>query len=225
MRDPFGIRPLCLGRLPGGGWVVASEYVRTCQTVGARFEREVQPGEIVQIDAGGLTCWQTAASAPRRRSASSSTSTSPGPTARSAGGRNYLARQAMGRSLAREHPPTPTSSSACRTRPPRPRSAMPQQSGIPYSEGLVKNRYIGRTFIQPDQRLRAPAWRSSSTRCPKSWRASAWSSWTTASCAARPRRPSSSCCARPARREVHMRIHAPPMMPPLLPRRGHGPPR
>src|SRR5205085_936707 len=59
VRDPFGIRPLCLGRLPGGGWVIASE---TCglQTVGARFEREVAPGEIVQIDADGLTSWQTA---------------------------------------------------------------------------------------------------------------------------------------------------------------------
>ncbi len=153
VRDPFGIRPLCLGRLPSGGWVIASE---TCalQTVGARFEREVAPGEIVQIDADGLTSWQTA----------------PGhdqalclfeyiyfarPDSVMRGRSLYAARQAMGRILAEEHPADADIVIGV------PDSAIPAAigyaaaSGLPYTEGLIKNRYIGRTFIQPDQRMRA----------------------------------------------------------------------
>jgi amidophosphoribosyltransferase len=152
-RDPFGIRPLCLGRLPDGGWVITSE---TCalQTVGAKFVREVAPGEIVQIDADGLTTWQTA----------------PGhahalclfeyiyfarPDSTLNGRSLYLARQAMGRILAAEHPAEADIVIGV------PDSAIPAAigyaaaAGLPYTEGLVKNRYIGRTFIQPDQRLRA----------------------------------------------------------------------
>jgi len=153
VRDPFGIRPLCLGRLAGGAWVVASESC-ALQTVGAKFEREVLAGEIVQIDADGLTAWETA----------------PGhaqalcvfeyiyfarPDSNIGGRPNYIVRQAMGRQLALEHPAAADIVIGV------PDSAIPaaigyaQQAGLPYTEGLVKNRYIGRTFIQPNQTMRA----------------------------------------------------------------------
>jgi amidophosphoribosyltransferase len=152
VRDPFGIRPLCLGRLPGGGWVIASE---TCalQTVGARFEREVAPGEIVQIDAQGLTSWQTAPDHEQALCLFEYIYFAR-PDSRIRGRSLYAARQAMGRLLAEEHPAEADIVIGV------PDSAIPAAigyaaaAGLPYTEGLIKNRYIGRTFIQPDQRMR-----------------------------------------------------------------------
>ncbi|HUS14134.1 MAG TPA: amidophosphoribosyltransferase [Chloroflexia bacterium] len=153
VRDPFGIRPLCLGRLADGSWVVASESC-ALQTVGARFEREIAPGEIVQIDGAGLTTWQTTTDHAQALCVFEYIYFAR-PDSKIGGRPNYLVRQAMGRQLALEQPADADIVIGV------PDSAIPaaigfaQQSGLPYTEGLVKNRYIGRTFIQPDQSLRA----------------------------------------------------------------------
>ncbi len=152
VRDPMGIRPLCLGRLPGGGWVVSSE---TCalMTVGAQFIREVEPGEIVTIGAEGLTSY---ANSPQAQQAMCVFEyiyfARPDSTIENIP--LYTARRNMGRELAREHPADADIVIGV------PDSATPaaigysMESGIPYTEGLIKNRYIGRTFIQPHQHLR-----------------------------------------------------------------------
>ncbi len=150
VRDPLGVRPLCLGTIDHG-WVVASE---TCALdhIGATFVREVEPGEIVAINANGVTSY-------------------PGESSRRGlcifeyiyfarldsminGKLLYIARQAMGAGLALEHPvdadlviAVPDSATAAGT-------GYAQESGISVAEGLVKNRYVGRTFIEPDQRIR-----------------------------------------------------------------------
>lgn len=152
IRDPMAIRPLCIGRLPSGGWVVSSESC-ALMTVGAHFIREVEAGEIVTIGADGLTSYADLPKAEqalcvfeyiyfaRPDSVINNVSL-------------YTARQRMGRELAREHPAEADIVIGV------PDSATPAaigyslQSGIPYTEGLIKNRYIGRTFIQPDQHLR-----------------------------------------------------------------------
>ena len=150
-RDPLGNHPLALARI-GDGWVVASE---TCALdhLGARFVREVQPGEIVTIDATGMRSLQAVES---RREALCIFEyiyfARPDSIIR--GERVYPIRMAMGRELAREHPVdadivigVPDSATAAAI-------GYARESGIPYAEGLMKNRYVGRTFIQPDQRIR-----------------------------------------------------------------------
>ncbi len=150
VRGTLGVRPLCLGKLDGG-WVVASE---TCALdhIGAGFIREVEPGEIIKINANGIESY------PGR------------------GGRKALcifeyiyfarpdsvingrllspARQAMGAGLAEEHPVeadlvvgVPDSATSAGI-------GYAQKSGVPIGEGLIRNRYVGRTFIEPDQRIR-----------------------------------------------------------------------
>ena len=151
VRDPWGFRPLCLGRL-NGGWVVASESC-ALETIGARFLREVQPGEIVAIDEGGMRSLQ---GAPPTREALCIFEYIyfARPDSLLQGQPIYRARAALGEQLAREHPveadlvmgiPDSATTAAI---------GYAGASGIPYGEGLMKNRYIGRTFIQPDDRLR-----------------------------------------------------------------------
>jgi amidophosphoribosyltransferase len=151
-RDPNGLHPLCLGTLNGHGYVVSSE---TCalNVVGARYLREVGPGEVVAIDREGLTGIQAV---PPERPAMCLFEfiyfARPDSTiyARCL----HSARQRMGRELALEHP------AEADLVIPVPDTSLPgaigfaDQSGIPYGEGLIKSRYIGRTFIEPDQRLR-----------------------------------------------------------------------
>ncbi|GAP63636.1 amidophosphoribosyltransferase [Ardenticatena maritima] len=151
VRDPRGLRPLCLGELDEG-YVIASESC-ALQTIGARYVREIEPGEIVRIDASGLSSLQ---GAPCRRRAlcifeyvyfSRPDSLMEGQVI-------HTVRQEMGRQLAREAPADADVVVGV------PDSATPHaigyslESGIPYTEGLIKNRYIGRTFIQPDDKLR-----------------------------------------------------------------------
>ncbi len=150
VRDPFGVRPLCLGTVDHG-YVVASE---TCALdhIGADFIREVEPGEIVAINENGVASY-------------------PGEPGRRGlcifeyiyfarldsvinGKLLYKTRLAMGAGLANEHPVdadlvfgVPESATAAGV-------GYARESGIPVAEGLVKNRYVGRTFIEPDQRLR-----------------------------------------------------------------------
>jgi amidophosphoribosyltransferase len=152
-RDPNGIRPLCIGELPDeGGWIVASE---TCglDIVGARFVRDVQPGEVIRINAEGLVSEQ--ALAPRERALCIFEYVYfARPDSVLDGQGVYEARDAMGRELALEAPVEADLVMGV------PDSGVPsaigyaRASGIPYAEGVVKNRYVGRTFIQPTQQLR-----------------------------------------------------------------------
>ena len=150
-RDPLGVRPLCVGKL-NGGWVVASESC-ALDTVGATFIREVDPGELIIIDSGGLRSVQAVESR-RRAMCIFEFIYFARPDSVIDGRLVYQVRQEMGRHLAREYPveadlviPVPDSAIPAAT-------GYAQESGIPFGEGLIKNRYIGRTFIQPDQRLR-----------------------------------------------------------------------
>jgi amidophosphoribosyltransferase len=151
MRDPYGIRPLCLGSL-NSGWAVASE---TCALdhLGATFLREVEPGEALFIDETGVSSYKPV---PPQRPALCIFEyiyfSRPDSILRDK--LLYPVRMAMGAELARQYPVdadlvigVPDSAIAAAI-------GYSHQSGIPYAEGLVKNRYVGRTFIQPDQRLR-----------------------------------------------------------------------
>jgi amidophosphoribosyltransferase len=151
VRDPYGIRPLCLGQLPNGSWVAASESC-ALDTIGATFVREMDPGEIVTIDAEGL---RSDYLPPKRRAACSFEHIYfARPDSIIDGCLVYTVRERMGQILAEEHPveadlvmPVPDAATPAAI-------GYARQSGIPFSEGLVKNRYIGRTFIQPDQSMR-----------------------------------------------------------------------
>jgi amidophosphoribosyltransferase len=151
-RDPWGLHPLCLGRLGDTGWVVASESCALA-TIGANFVREIEPGEIVALNEDGP---RTVARmpAPQQAVCLFEYIYFARPDSLLTGASLHSTRVALGRQLALEAP------AAADVVIPVPDSAIPaaigyaQQSGIPYTEGLIKNRYIGRTFIQPDDRLR-----------------------------------------------------------------------
>lgn len=150
-RDPHGLRPLSIGRIPGG-FVVASE---TCalDIVGATFVRDVEPGELVRIDERGLSS-ERFAQAPRRALCVFEFVYLARADSRLLGRTIHEVRRELGRRLAREAPaeadlviPVPdTAVSAAQ--------GYAEASGIPYGEGLMKNRYVGRTFIEPAQSLR-----------------------------------------------------------------------
>jgi amidophosphoribosyltransferase len=150
VRDRHGVRPLCIGRLPGG-WVVASETA-ALDIIGATLVREVDPGEVVAVDTHGLRSRRFARATPslcvfEHVYLARADST--------LAGRNvHQVRRALGAALAGEAPvdadlviPVPdTAMSAA--------GGYAEASGIPYGEGLMKNRYVGRTFIQPTQTMR-----------------------------------------------------------------------
>ena len=149
-RDPQGIRPLVLGRLERG-WVVASETA-ALDIVGASFIREVEPGELIAVDENGLRTSRFAESKPKGCVFEYVYLARPDTTI---AGRNvHLSRVEMGRRLAKEAPAEADLVIAT------PESGTPaaigyaEASGIPYGSGLVKNAYVGRTFIQPNQTIR-----------------------------------------------------------------------
>ncbi|MGE5597040.1 MAG: amidophosphoribosyltransferase [Hyphomicrobiales bacterium] len=152
VRDPLGVRPLCLGRL-AHGWVAASESC-ALEHLGVPMEREVQPGEVVQIDAAGTRSFFPVARPARRAACTFEYIYFARPDSRLAGKLIYPVREEMGAQLAREHPVDADIVIGV------PDSAIPaaigyaREAGLPYREGFVKNRYVGRTFIQPDQRIR-----------------------------------------------------------------------
>jgi len=152
VRDPMGVRPLCFGRM-GNGWVAASESC-ALEHLGVSMEREVQPGEVVQIDAHGYTGFFPVAPARKKAICTFEYTYFARPHSRIGGQLVYRAREEMGARLALEHHVEADVVIGV------PDSAIPaaigyaRASGIPYREGLVKNRYVGRTFIQPDQRIR-----------------------------------------------------------------------
>ena len=151
-RDPLGIRPMCLGKL-NGGWIIASESC-ALDHLGATYLRDLEPGEAVVIDKEGFHSSIWSGSTGRRALCVFELIYFARPDSVLDGKLVHSVRQDLGAQLAREHPVEadlvigiPDSSTAAAV-------GYAQESGIPYSEGLVKNRYVGRTFIEPDQRLR-----------------------------------------------------------------------
>src|SRR5213083_1923820 len=151
-RDPRGMRPLCLGRL-GDDWVVASE---TCalDLVGADVEREVRPGELVVVDDTGATTQQAVPIDGGGALCIFEFFYLARPDSRLSGVEVHGARVRMGERLAEEAPvdadlvmPIPDSGTPAAI-------GFSRATGIPFSEGLIKNRYVGRTFIQPEQGMR-----------------------------------------------------------------------
>ncbi len=150
-RDPMGIRPLCIGELRGN-YILASESA-SLNTLGAKFIRDVKPGEVIIVDKDGY----------RARQALESTQHAhcifeyiyfARPDSTIDGTNVYMARKELGRQLAREHqidadlvisvPDSGTPSAM----------GFAEQARLPFEEGLMKNRYVGRTFIIPSQALR-----------------------------------------------------------------------
>ncbi|MDQ2876970.1 MAG: amidophosphoribosyltransferase [Actinomycetota bacterium] len=149
-RDPQGFRPLVLGRL-ARGWVVASETA-ALDIVGASFVREIEPGELIAIDERGVRSRTFAA--PQPKGCIFEYVYLARPDTAISGRSVHSTRVAVGRRLAAEHPaeadlviPVPESGTPAAI-------GYAQASGIPYGQGLVKNSYVGRTFIQPSQTIR-----------------------------------------------------------------------
>jgi amidophosphoribosyltransferase len=149
-RDPHGVRPLALGRLENG-WVVASETA-ALDIVGAVFVRDVAPGELIAIDHDGLRSEKFAEPTPATCLFEYVYLSRPDSVL--AGRSVNAARLEMGRTLAREHPveadlviPVPSSGTPAAI-------GYAAQSGIEFAQGLTKNAYVGRTFIQPSQTIR-----------------------------------------------------------------------
>jgi amidophosphoribosyltransferase len=152
-RDPWGIRPLSLGKTHDGHWCVASE---TCafDAIDAHFVREVEPGEIVRIDQHGLQSRTYDSPAPERAHCVFEHVYFANPASRIFGQNVHMAREAMGRQLARE---APVKADYVMPMPDSGRSAamgFHRESGIPFEEGIVPNRFVGRTFILPGQAQR-----------------------------------------------------------------------
>jgi amidophosphoribosyltransferase len=209
VRDPLGVRPLCLGHL-GDHWVVASESCALA-TIGATFEREVEPGEIVEIDDAGV------------RSHEGVRSTKPAmclfeliyfsrPDSFVLNQRLHLVRQRMGEELASEQPADADIVVGL------PDSATPaaigyaRRSGLPYMEALIKNRYIGRTFIQPDQRLREMGVSLKFNALPEVLEGRRVVLVDDTIVRGTTSKPIIQLLRNAGAKEVHMRIHAPPMM-------------
>ncbi len=150
VRDPFGVRPLCLGAIDTG-WVIASESC-ALDHIGANFIREIEPGEIVTINENGVNSYREEVG--RKALCIFEYIYFARPDSVINGRLLYSARLAMGEGLAEEHPVAadlvmgvPDSATAAGI-------GYSHRSNIPVGEGLLKNRYMGRTFIEPDQRIR-----------------------------------------------------------------------
>jgi amidophosphoribosyltransferase len=163
-RDPLGIRPLCLGRLTdldtggGDGYILASE---TCalDVVGAGFVCDIEPGEIVSVDRNGVTSTKIPNTVTARAMCSFELIYFARPDSEMMGKSLYEARRNMGRELAAE---SKIDADIVITLPDSGTPAavgFSEASLIPFAEGLIKSRYISRTFIQPSQRLRESATR------------------------------------------------------------------
>jgi amidophosphoribosyltransferase len=152
VRDPYGFRPLCIGKL-GEGWVLASE---TCalDLIHAKFVRDVEPGEIVIINESGLTSMQAFPEQERRAFCIFEYVYFARPDSTIASRNVYKVRVEMGRQLAREHPveadlvvPVPDSGNCAAL-------GYSLESGVPFEMAFVRNHYVGRSFLQPSQLIR-----------------------------------------------------------------------
>jgi amidophosphoribosyltransferase len=153
VRDPWGFRPLSIGRLPNGGWSVASE-TSALSTLGATDVREVEPGEIVTLSGTQCLGRRSLFAVPALARCSFEHVYFSRPDSVWDGTSVHHVRQRLGELLAIEAP------AAADVVVPVPDSSIPAaigfavQSGIPFNDGFIKNRYIGRTFIEPSQALR-----------------------------------------------------------------------
>lgn len=153
VRDPWGFRPLSVGRLPGGNWAVASE---TCalRTLGCSEIQEVGAGEIVTLKGNEMTGRKPLFSVPKEARCTFEFVYFSRPDSTWDDRSVHIVRQRLGEELAREAPAPADIVVAV------PDSSTPagigysRESGIPFNDGLIKNRYIGRTFIEPTARLR-----------------------------------------------------------------------
>ena len=150
VRDPHGFRPLCYGRTPEGTYVVASESCALA-AAGASFERDLLPGEIVTIDQDGLTCDRRHCGTAPQKTCIFEYIYFARPDSTIDGVNVHAARVNAGRILAKAHPVeadlvigVPDSGLDAAI-------GYSRESGIPYGIGLIKNKYIGRTFISPGQ--------------------------------------------------------------------------
>lgn len=150
VRDPYGFRPLCYGRMSDGTYVVASESC-ALSAVGATFERDVLPGEIITIDQNGLSSDCRRCNTAPQKTCIFEYIYFARPDSTIGGINVHAARVNAGRILARTHPVdadivigVPDSGLDAAT-------GYSRESGIPYGIGLIKNKYIGRTFISPGQ--------------------------------------------------------------------------
>lgn len=150
VRDPYGFRPLVVGELDGAH-VISSE---TCalELIGAQYIREVEPGELILINADGIQSFKIFPE--DRKSCIFELIYFARPDSEVFGREVYKVRKAMGRQLAREHPVDADIVI------PVPDSGMPaaigyaEESGIPFEIGIIRNHYVGRTFIEPEQSIR-----------------------------------------------------------------------
>lgn len=153
LRDSHGFRPLCLGSLGDNGWVVASETA-ALDILGAEFIREIEPGEMIVINASGLKSYRPFAITPEPKLCVFEFVYFARPDSHLLGRNIHASRQEMGRLLATESPVEAD------VVVPVPESGIPAAQGfaevsrIHYADGLIKNRYVGRTFIEPSQMLR-----------------------------------------------------------------------
>jgi len=151
VRDPYGVRPLCIGKLDGG-YIISSESC-ALDTVGAEFVRDIEPGEIVIIDNKGIRSIKSLCSS-RQALCIFEFVYLARPDSNLDGLNVVQTRRQFGRQLAQECPidadiviPVPDSGIAAAV-------GYAEETGIPFEEGLMKNRYVGRTFIQPSQEMR-----------------------------------------------------------------------
>jgi len=151
LRDPWGMRPLCIGRI-SNNWIAVSESC-ALERLGATYVREVAPGELITIDEDGIHA-ELLVKMPRQSLCVFEYIYFSDATSQLNGRYTYLVREALGRELAREYPveadlvvPVPDSSIPAAL-------GYATQAGIPYEQAIIKNRYSDRTFIKPDQHLR-----------------------------------------------------------------------
>jgi amidophosphoribosyltransferase len=154
VRDPMGFRPLCLGLLPGkkDAHVVASEPV-AFDLIGAEYVRDIEPGEMVIVDATGIRSMRPMPKAPPRMCVFEYVYFAR-PDSKLGGKSVYDVRKSFGRTLAREHPVDAD------VVVPVPDSGVPSaigyasERGVPFEMGLIRSHYVGRTFIEPQQSIR-----------------------------------------------------------------------
>jgi len=218
-RDPVGFRPLALGRISDAdghplGWAVASESA-ALDVMGATFVRDIEAGEIVTIDEEGVHSHRPtingAAAGSRERLCVFEFVYLARPDSVIDGRLLYEARLRMGRQLAIEHP------AEADLVMPVPDSAIPaaigyaEQSGLPYREGLIKNRYVGRTFIQPAQTSREASVRLKFNPLPEVLAGKRVVVVDDSIVRGTTTGPIVAMLRRAGAREVHVRIHSPQM--------------
>lgn len=209
VRDAIGVRPLCIGKMTEG-FIVASESC-ALMTVGADFVREVEPGEIVRIDDQSHESLGVVSDRPSALCLLELVYFAR-PDSEIMGERLHMMRQNMGRQLAREAPVDADVVVGL------PDSATPAaigyalESGIPFSEALIKNRYIGRTFIQPNQKMRQQAVRLKFNVLPEVVAGKRVVLVDDTIVRGTTSRPIVDLVRQAGAKEVHMRVHAPPIM-------------